>query len=284
MAVSFIAEAHNSFTSAGTGGTLTINKPTGTVDGDVMLAHFQSSDAAGTVATLAGWTLKASDLTVGNGASYLFWKVASSEGASYAWSIGGVGGSQATMGAIVTVRGASITTPFDQQSKNVDTTSDTTANGTAITPTMSPDCLLLAFTGVPGAAVTFSAHAVVTSNPTWTEAYDQNISGGGAGIASIVCAYANRNFITSTGTFTATISSAAKSTTYLCSIKPAAFAFSAAFAATLAMSGTQTTAMTPFTGTFTLTATIGISTVTQADPDWANEDKHSAVWVNEDKS
>jgi hypothetical protein len=91
----------------GWGTTLTINKPTGTVDGDVMVAFMQDVPAATTAP--AGWTL----VGTANGAylyQRLYYKVAASEGASYAWSWSGDG---YAAGGIVRYSGVDTTTVED---------------------------------------------------------------------------------------------------------------------------------------------------------------------------
>lgn len=120
MSIAFRAAAstHNFYAST----SVVVNKPTGTVDGDLMIAII-----GGTPSTLAGWT------SIGSAASGTsmntvgaFWKKASGEGASYTWTIT----TSDCWGVIVSYSGCDPTTP-------VDTTHTTTAahTGTAFTPT-----------------------------------------------------------------------------------------------------------------------------------------------------
>jgi len=270
MQVTFVASAYTSGNAPGGGWNIVVNKPTGTVDGDLMIAHFSSASSNATIATLAGWTLLDSDATGGNGWSGIFYKIASSEGASYSWGVGDSGGTARTAVGISTWRDASA---IDVHSKNVDTTSDTTANGSAVTPTMSPDCVLIAFTGSISTGATLSAHAVANNNPTWTEIYD----------SSITCAYGIYTAITTTGAYTATISTAVTSTTFLVSIKPAGFSIDGAFTLTGTPSDAVSSAMTPVTAVFSLVGTIS-AVVAQGVGKWSNVVKSVTTWVNQSKN
>lgn len=151
MAISFVAasNAHNFYSS----GTLTITKPTGTVNDDLMIAVI-----GGTPSTLTGWT------QIGTGASgtslatvRAYWKKAASEGASYAWSITS---STDAWGVIVSYRGCDPTTP-------VDTTNTTTGahTGTAFTPssvTTTAQQLLV------GWAMEYKFDGSGSASTTWT--------------------------------------------------------------------------------------------------------------------
>lgn len=94
----FVAEAHNHVNSASASSNFTINKPTGTAEGDLMIAVI-SVDDGGISAVPAGWTAISSSYEL---ACY---KIAgASEGASYTWTpqFGGVHG---WAGGIATYRG-----------------------------------------------------------------------------------------------------------------------------------------------------------------------------------
>jgi hypothetical protein len=79
MAIAFRAKAE----AAATTSSVTIAKPTGTLDNDVMLAVIWSNRTS--ITTLAGWTLLASE-KVSSSLIAIYWKRASSEGANYTWS------------------------------------------------------------------------------------------------------------------------------------------------------------------------------------------------------
>lgn len=64
------------------GADVVITKPTGTVDGDILVAVIYHDTAITSVPS--GWTLIHTTLNTANASSY--WKRAASEGASYTWS------------------------------------------------------------------------------------------------------------------------------------------------------------------------------------------------------
>lgn len=84
-----IAYRSNASAGGGTGTNLTINKPTGTVDNDIMIAALLN-DAGATAWTLpAGWAWIKQSQANGNGNEWcsVAWKRASSEGASYTFNV-----------------------------------------------------------------------------------------------------------------------------------------------------------------------------------------------------
>lgn len=91
--------------AAGTAGSVTINKPTGTIDGDLMIAFLNAAGASGsnTFATLSGWNLAASEVDGGGIRLNVQYKYASSEGASYTFT---GASTTTTYGYIVTYRNA----------------------------------------------------------------------------------------------------------------------------------------------------------------------------------
>lgn len=100
LPITFVASA--SGISSGGAGDLTLNKPTGTIDGDVMIALISLSPSGAGAAAPAGWqALYASDID--SPAIQIYAKVAASEGASYLFT-----GGSFKAGVIVTYRNASV--------------------------------------------------------------------------------------------------------------------------------------------------------------------------------
>ena len=138
-----IAQRGTATTATTTTTTLTINKPTGVVAGDVLIASFSSSANNNAVASLSGWTSIAG-ANLGGGSAYgtVLWKVAGgSEPTSYAFSVGGVG----TVGAIVAFTGVDTSgaTPFDATG-TLATGSSTSVSATSIT-TVSANAAIIIF-------------------------------------------------------------------------------------------------------------------------------------------
>jgi len=68
---------------------LTLTKPTGTVDNDILIAVIGKDDNVDPTAP-TGWTLLASGKPVAANACYIYWKRAASEGASWVWTFASV--------------------------------------------------------------------------------------------------------------------------------------------------------------------------------------------------
>lgn len=91
----FITSGYRAQTTAGptTSGGTTLNKPTGTVDGDLLIAALSMGNT--TVSSVpSGWNLVDEKQNAGNNWIRVYWKVASGEGASWSWSFGGSVGIQ----------------------------------------------------------------------------------------------------------------------------------------------------------------------------------------------
>ena len=180
----------SAFTSAAT--SLTISKPTGTVDTDVMFAWISISTDE-TITAPAGWTLiRTTSYDTASSRAGLYWKLAASEGANYQWT---TTGSPNWAGGIITLTGVHATTPYDVEN------SQTTVSGVnhatpSVTPTVYSDS---------GAVLAFFALAQVSGN-TWTppsgmtESVDATSNtGGGASESSIEIAYLLSTIVTGTG-------------------------------------------------------------------------------------
>lgn len=175
--------------------SVTITKPTGVTDGDLMVAQIVAGSSSVTVDTLSGWT-KIQDGHPASAGPFMasFYKVASSEGSDYTFSI--TGGSTLLVGGIVRITGAKV---IDTSSEQYNDSATTTATGATVTPTYA-DGYLLFLVGANGGNV--SAYAIATDNPSWTESWDVNES-----TLYGAMAYASRPQTTATGAATATITS-----------------------------------------------------------------------------
>jgi hypothetical protein len=165
--------------NSASGGTLTIAKPTGTINGDLMIAFMGDGGGAGTWTMPAGWTE-----VYDQGASPDFgiaYKVASGEGASYDFVI--------TQNA---VKGGSIVTyrdgRFDKMGATVHNTSTLVAPSISVTEDSS--ILLAAYlkTGVSGsfsvpAGMTLRASGTGGLAPCWG-VFSEEVSSGATGSRS----------------------------------------------------------------------------------------------------
>ncbi|MFM7310452.1 MAG: hypothetical protein ACKOZY_07570, partial [Flavobacteriales bacterium] len=112
MGWSQIAQRGTATSAISTTATVTINKPTGVVAGDMMIANIGNFfNGTNTSATSSGWTLIAGT-DVDRGRATLLYKIAgASEPASYTFDVTAF--SSAATGAIVAFSGVDNTTPFD---------------------------------------------------------------------------------------------------------------------------------------------------------------------------
>lgn len=96
----------------GSGGTsLTINKPTGTANGDVMVAHVVVRTAGNTITPPSGWSLVLRKDSSGSISTATYWKLAgSSEPSSYSWALGTSGEAS---GGIASYTGVNTISPID---------------------------------------------------------------------------------------------------------------------------------------------------------------------------
>lgn len=155
MSVSFVNAAGAGNASLGT--TLTIAKPSGVVDGDVLVCGIVVHSGTAP-STLSGWT-PIQSTAFGASTIATFYKVASSEGASYAWTTPNV----VSAGIIAAYRGANPLGPLDtsQQAANL---ANTTITGNGIT-TANNNEQVIWFGANDGDAVatTFAVPSAMTS-------------------------------------------------------------------------------------------------------------------------
>ena len=149
----------NSTTATGTGtnvgGTpgnytaaITLNKPSGVVDGDLLFTVISTDgNAVGLVQTLSGWTAMGFNPlrpTTDGQRVYVFWKIASGEGASWTWSTDTNNGNDWT-GTVVAYYGQNATWNVDSDHSTVSSASNSSpvsVSDSGVT-TSTPNTLLL---------------------------------------------------------------------------------------------------------------------------------------------
>ena len=280
-----MSAVYQSFTTVALSTTnpLVINKPSGVVDGDLMVMFIFVNLNAGVISvnTLAGWTLIRSDTAGGAGAPptiKAYYRVASGEGSNYSWTT--TGGSP-TWGAIlvrVTDQNATpILTSNGAGTIGASTTSLTFAD--TVTPTNGYQLIFFpVMTQVSSGTNTISGYAVTTSDPTWTEISDTN-----SGVTQMSLAYATRDQSTATGDSSATASATTASYVALKVVVDRIYAFSS----TIADSTTATDTITVNSGLNLTVAEIVTPTDTHTSErlkSWATLDKSTTTWTNQDKS
>ena len=150
-----------------TTGNLTITKPTGTVEDDVMIASIGVRPDTTVISPPAGWTLvRRVDNANPNANSLAVYRktAGNSEAANYTWTLTGPTGSA---GGIQTFDGVDLTSPIDVE--NGQTTANALTHATPSVTTTVADTMLVT-------AHTFSSAATWTPPAGMTEAFD--VTGG----------------------------------------------------------------------------------------------------------
>jgi len=150
--------------SAQSQNSLTITKPTGTVQNDVMIANIYVVGTDPNITAPSGWTLVLDTFDGTTARLSTYYKVAgASEPASYQWTFGG-----ATMaeGGIITFYGVITTNPVDVYGGQANAAS-TSYTAPSVTTTVSNAMLVAAFGAKAG-----GGSNTVTPPPGMTECYD----------------------------------------------------------------------------------------------------------------
>ncbi len=156
-AIGFVAA---SSANNGAGSTsLSITKPAGVAQGDVMLATITAT-GNGAVTAPSGWTVVKNTTQGTTLRQAVYYKVAGAgEGASYSW---GLGTSRSTSGGIVDYSGVNQTAPIDA------TATATATSGNAVAPSVTTS----AASDQVVASVSFATATTVAPDATTTEKYD----------------------------------------------------------------------------------------------------------------
>lgn len=191
-----IAQRGTATTGSGTT-SLTINKPTGVVSGDIMIVNIANDNNNG-AASLSGWTLI--DSKNPDGSVSLLYKIAGgSEPSSYAFSVAG----SPSVGSIVAFSGVDNATPFDVANGAFTTGGSGTSITASSKTTVSSNVAVVMFAGTTAnnaSANNWSGWTTATSPGALTELYD-NANGAAA---SVGAAWAIKASAGSTGTGSAT--------------------------------------------------------------------------------
>ena len=209
-----MAVALRSFTTATSANADTaITKPSGCVDGDLLVTHITLTSTAVTITTLSGWTLKEgpNNSTGSDARAYVFYRIASSEGATYTWHQNA--GPASIVIQCLCFSGVDGTTPIEVSATPAAPAAGTShASGNAVTSTGGD--LMVYLAGFDG--TTTGVGNQWTPPTGYSEQTD--IEGGSA----LYCTAATKTEA-SPGTFSATATSVAtdECIVYLLALKPA---------------------------------------------------------------
>lgn len=153
-----------SYTSTGIGSkTITLNKPVGVIQGDVLITQITVSSTSATVKAPIGWNLIISTSSTGSVKEVSYYKVATtSEPVSYTWTFDTT---RVATAGVTAFLGVDPVSPINAKSGKYN---DTTKNiaFTQITTTI-PNTMLVALSGVSG-------NTTVTPSVGFSEVYDVN--------------------------------------------------------------------------------------------------------------
>jgi hypothetical protein len=201
-----------------TGGWV-VNKPAGTVSGDVMVAFVGAIGTSVTFTAPSGWTLLAAETSNTNINFSVYYKVAGgSEPSSYTWtpSIGAKGGVQLESHIDV-----DNTTPIDAHANGLNSTNVTTVPAAVTVVTTGSELLTAAF----GRHAFAAAHTTTTSDGSDVELADHG-STSGSGFDYTLAVYDSARS-TSSGAASRTITSSGTENAYAwhaLALRPAAAA------------------------------------------------------------
>lgn len=182
------------------------NKPSGVVDGDLLVAAVFITDGTGTrtVSPPAGWTaLRTTTVNSNQSRLETYYKTANSEGASYAFTKSG--SIDACNVAIMRVDHNDLSSPID--TSNGAGTSGANTNSLSFADTVTPSLaneliffIVYSFTNTHNNLSDISGYAVTNNNPSWTEILDVTGNPGTPnGTYNFGIAYANRSSTSATG-------------------------------------------------------------------------------------
>lgn len=195
--------------------TLTINKPTGVVAGDVMIVNIAQGGNNSTAPVLAGWTIIDGRSLAGGTQRYgaALYRVADgTEGSSFTFTLGS--GTDAAAGSVIAFSGVDVTGgvkadgsaggPFDVDpgTFNLGGSGSTTSTGLSIT-TATANAAVIMLAGAAGGNPSWSGWTT-TSPGALTELYD-NATGSNTA-ASVGAAWAIKTTAGATGNGTASLS------------------------------------------------------------------------------
>lgn len=179
-----------------------VPKPSGLAVGDLMVAHITARTNV-TVTNPGSWSTIRAETISGVLTSHLAWKIADSGDTAASNFTFTLSGTAVNLGAITAFTGHHTSSPIGANNGTATASNSTTISSAAITPAAADSmiCFFAVFGGSNGTGQ-IASYQIPTSNPTWTEQYEQFTELGNDITFSM--AYGTRAATTSTGTGTAT--------------------------------------------------------------------------------
>jgi hypothetical protein len=139
--------------------SITCSKPAGTVDGDLMIAHAYCNAPADVITPPAGWTVIATKNTDITGRMTIYYKFASSEGASYIWEFDST---QRCKVSIHAFSGTAQSNPINVSAIGTVAASSNTIIAPTLTTTVANTLAVFIYNADSGLSITYTKDASVT--------------------------------------------------------------------------------------------------------------------------
>ena len=266
-----VAVASSSTAYSGSGTSLVITKPTGLLEGELMMSAIRHDNVGG-MTNPSGWTTLTTTFNPFNNVR-LCYKYATSgdvAASNFTWTLGS---SAISAGGIIRVTGASPLIGSAVLAGGQSNTA-TPSISTGVTPTRADSLLVQFWFYQSNANDSLGGYAIATSNPTWTEQYDVAMEAD----AGMTCAWAVRPQTTSTGAWSCTGGTASSDyNTFLVSINEQ-FIIDVTESITLTESYLNNVGI--LVGELvTLTEDVDVTKQRM----YTNTDKSSTTWINQNK-
>lgn len=195
MAWSFVNKTDSS--PSGTGTTITISVPASVANNDILVAVVAINSDTATLSAPGGWTAGPDVPVTGRSLRIaLWWRVASSEPASYDWT---VSAAQRRVGAMLAYRGLLTTGQPDASDSSIQDANVTTIDADAVTTSVVNDLIIVAYASNNAGTWTQD------SSPAVTERMDRQAAADGNSPTLSVGDF-NQATAASTGVITGTMS------------------------------------------------------------------------------
>lgn len=275
MAAAYQSSASTDWASTA---SLVITKPTGVVVGDLLIAVTAfNGGSARSVTPPAGWTA----ITQVNQSTEVglatFWKIATSTETAASDFTFTISSAEDCAGGMLRISGHSASAPIFTSAGNSVANTQNPDIANTITPAVANSLLVMVMAGRDTNGSTITDYAIATSNPSWTEAFEEVAGGTGW---TLGVAYATRPETTATGNSSAAAGTADGSTDWVGLM--IAIPENVDFTVTDTVTGTDTfTTSIEMTFLDTVTATDSFSSSIARL--WANLVRNIKTWTNQDK-
>lgn len=200
--------------------SITVNKPAGTIDDDVMIAFVTISADRTIAAAPAGWTLldsRSTGTATGDCRTAVYYKVADGEGSSYVWDFSAAADCAA---AILTYSDVSTDTPINVSGYRLMSSSATVHTAPSVTPTTDDTITITAY----GTNPVFDGDTTFTTPAGLTARAEADPGAGTTNRAVLKVFDAATSTTDPTGDQTTTLNNSAKGVAFTVTLAPLAAA------------------------------------------------------------